>query len=366
MKQQKIFYITETSLPSISANIINSLKFSEALSEYYKIIFLLPQSTLSRKNIFYRYNLKKKNIFFRSLINKKINSKKNKLFFLIRVIKYLKKNNQPNDLILSRSILSSILLAFLNIKNILEIHHNLTGYSKMLFYILIKSRFKKNISFVLINKNLVKDLGITDLNYIILDDAADNKIIKKKISLYPNTCVYLGSFYEGKGFETIVSISKILPSIKFHLYGDASVLKKNQLNKLGSNVKLMGRVEYRNVSQILPKYHIALMPYGNKIAGRSNNLEISRYISPLKMFDYLSSGNIIIASKLRAYNHILKNKINSFLVDKKNIKSWGNIINKIFANPKKYKKIKLEAFKTAKKYSWKNRAKELIKFSFQL
>ena len=108
------------------------------------------------------------------------------------------------------------------------------------------------------------------------------------------------------------------------------------------------------------------MPYGNKIAGRSNNLEISRYISPLKMFDYLSSGNIIIASKLRAYNHILKNKINSFLVDKKNIKSWGNIINKIFANPKKYKKIKLEAFKTAKKYSWKNRAKELIKFSFQL
>ena len=42
------------------------------------------------------------------------------------------------------------------------------------------------------------------------------------------------------------------------------------------------------------------MPYGNKIAGRSNNLEISKYISPLKMFDYLSSGNIIIASKIKS------------------------------------------------------------------
>ena len=152
MKQQKIFYITETSLPSISANIINSLKFSEALSEYYKIIFLLPQ-ILKPKTIFYRYSLKKKNFFFRSLTNKKINSKKNKLFFLIKVIQYLKKNSRIDDLILSRSILSSILLAFLNIKNILEIHHNLTGYSKLLFNILIKSKFKKNISFILINKN---------------------------------------------------------------------------------------------------------------------------------------------------------------------------------------------------------------------
>ena len=82
---------------------------------------------------------------------------------------------------MSRSILSSILLAFLNIKNILEIHHNLTGYSKLLFKMLIKSKFKKNISFILINKNLVNDLGVSKLNYIILDDAADNKIIKKKI-----------------------------------------------------------------------------------------------------------------------------------------------------------------------------------------
>ena len=64
MKQQKIFYITETSIPSLSANIINSLKFCEALSEFHKIIFLLPQNSLSPKTIFYRYSLKKKKIFF--------------------------------------------------------------------------------------------------------------------------------------------------------------------------------------------------------------------------------------------------------------------------------------------------------------
>ena len=267
---------------------------------------------------------------------------------------------------MSRSILSSILLAFLNIKNILEIHHNLTGYSKLLFKILIKSKFKKNISFILINKKLVNDLGISKLNYIILDDAADDKIINESKNFKSNTCVYVGSFYKGKGLEIINSISKILTNIEFHLYGDSTILTNKQRNTLNRNIKLMGRIDYRKVSKILSNYHVALMPYGNKIAGRSNNLEISKYISPLKMFDYLSSGNIIVASKLKVYSHILKNNFNCFLVDNKKTRSWANIINKIFANPKKFKKIKFEAAKTAKKYSWKKRAEKLIKFSFQI
>ena len=83
------------------------------------------------------------------------------------------------------------------------------------------------------------------------------------------------------------------------------------------------------------------MPYGDIIGGRSNNLEISRYISPLKMFDYLSAGNLIVASKLKPYSHVLKNNLNSFLVDNKKMVSWAKIINKIFQNPKKYRKIRI-------------------------
>ena len=51
MKLQKIFYITETSLPTKSANIINSLKFCEALSEFHKIIFTSTKY-LSQKKFF--------------------------------------------------------------------------------------------------------------------------------------------------------------------------------------------------------------------------------------------------------------------------------------------------------------------------
>ena len=146
-----------------------------------------------------------------------------------------------------------------------------------------------------------------------------------------------------KKTETILRISKILPKVNFHLYGDASVLKVNQKKNINKKIKIKNRVNYRHVPKILSRYLIALMPYGDKISGRSNNLEISRYISPLKMFDYLSAGNLIIASKLKPYSHVLKNNSNSFLLDNKKNVSWEKTINKVLQNPKRYRKIRIEA-----------------------
>ena len=46
--------------------------------------------------------------------------------------------------------------------------------------------------------------------------------------------------------------------------------------------------------------------------------------------------------------------------------SWAKIINNIFQNPKTYRKIRIEAVNTAKKYSWNNRAKKFIEFSYKI
>ena len=42
------------------------------------------------------------------------------------------------------------------------------------------------------------------------------------------------------------------------------------------------------------------------------NTSVENYFSPLKMFDYMASGKIIVASDLKVYKHILKNRINRF------------------------------------------------------
>jgi len=361
MKTRKIIYITETSLPSNSANIINSLKFCDSLRKFNDLTFLLPNFKTSTKKIFFNYNLKNK-IKFKSVLNKNITGKLSKISFVFKVLSYLKSNYERDICIIGRSILCSIVLSFLNKNNYLEIHHNINSFTKILFKILMISPFKKNISFILINKALINDLKIHKQKYIILDDGVDISVKSPKRKIFKKSCVYIGSFYKGKGIEIISELSKILPDIDFHLYGDFSVLKERKFKIKNENIKLMKKLKYKDVSSVLKKYHIALMPYQNKIMAKSENLEISKYISPLKMFDYLAAGNVIIASALKAYSHVLKNNINAIVIDNRNLNLWKNKIYEILRRPNKYGYMKKNALNTAKNFSWDIRAKKFLKF----
>ena len=51
-------------------------------------------------------------------------------------------------------------------------------------------------------------------------------------------------------------------------------------------------------------------------------------MSPLKMFDYLAAGKIILASNLNVYSHILKNNYNCYLTEKNEEKYWIELIQK--------------------------------------
>ena len=59
------------------------------------------------------------------------------------------------------------------------------------------------------------------------------------------------------------------------------------------------------------------MPYQSKVSINSNNFddEISKFISPLKMFEYLATGIPIISSDLKVLREIFgKSKKNSVLI----------------------------------------------------
>ncbi len=358
-----IIYITETSLPSLSANIINSLKFCDAFAKNYKVNFFLPKLDISKEKIKKDFGLENE-IHFSEILKKNVSNSLMRFYFcIVTVFKIIFRSKKP-DIIIGRSIICSLILALFNKKNVIEIHNNLNGLTKILFKLIVKTYFKKNLIFIVINQNLIEDLEIKNLTYIVLDDAADIKKVKTRSTYkYENTCVYTGSFFKGKGCELIIKLSKIMPNIQFHLYGDTSMLKEFELKKiLRKNIKLKGYVEYFKIKDVLNKYHVALMPYEKKISARSSNLEIARYISPLKMFDYFSAGNIILSSKVRALDHILKHNVNSFIINNNNLNNWKFLINKIFRNTSKFEYIKYNAFSTSKKYSWKKRSKKLLNF----
>ena len=105
---------------------------------------------------------------------------------------------------------------------------------------------------------------------------------------------------------------------------------------------------------------ILLMPYQKIVQINSKSLNTASYCSPLKMFDYLASGKIIISSNLPGITEILKDKINSLIVESNNVNQWDDAIKTILKNKALSKKSSLNAQKTAINNTWEKRANKMI------
>ncbi len=356
--KMKVNYIAELNLPSKSAYSIHVMKICEAFSLKNTNLNLFVFNRNKNLNVFKKYNCSRK--FKIKDFNLNNINFLTRVIFSFRIVKFVKKQ----DIIISRSIVAALILSFLGFKVILELHHELHGFTKYLFIFSKSFTFFKKIKFIFISKYLLKKFNLKN-DTIILDDAVCLKdfYIKRNFKKKKNTCAYTGSLAKGKGLENIFKISTYNKNISFDIYGDFSNSKYDQTSfKKFRNVKYCGHVDYNKIPLVLSKYKVALMPYSKKVYVRSKNLETSKYMSPLKLFDYMASKNIIIASKMQAYSHILNNQ-NSVILENSSAKLWSKKINYVLKNYSKLSYLKNNAFKKVKKFTWEKRAELIIDFA---
>jgi glycosyltransferase involved in cell wall biosynthesis len=355
----KIYYIAEITLPNTSAQAQHVLKMCDNFSNHYntKLILLYKKRKYFFKKIKYDFFLK--NVF--EIIPFYKNLKFINFFDRIKFALFACKNIEKHCLIITRSPIVSFLLAIKGYTHFLEIHHELKGFSNFFFFFIKKTSKINNIYFIFTHKNLIKILDINK-NFLILDDAVDIedfKIKKNKVNTIYD-CTYIGSFYKGRGLEVIDYLSKKFEKLNFHLFGDLNTLSSEYKNYFSNNVIFHNFVPYRKVIKVISRSKILLMPYLNSIHVRSKNLDTSKTMSPMKMFQYLASKRIFIASKLKVYSHILKNEFNCLLASPNNFSDWKTKMEYIINNEVNIKRITQNAKKTANIYTWNKRVKKII------
>ena len=355
-KKKKIYYVAELNLPSRSAYSIHVMKMCEAFSKlnYDTNLFVINKKNTNKINKIYNinYNFKIISVFDNFVL----------LNFILRIlfsIKILLKKSEKDALFLSRSIIFSIIASVLKKKIILELHHEITGFSKIIYWIFKNLRLIENLKFIFLSKNLNSIYKIKRRSFLVLDDAVSisDFNFKKQIK-HKKTCVYIGSFFEGKGIEQIFRLAKKNQKIFFHIYGEKQYLRSKKRER---NVKLFDYVHYSKIPKILSRYEVALMPYQKKIKGRGS-IWLQKYMSPLKMFDYMAAKMIIIASNLKVYKHILKNNFNCILVNINEDEKWSRAIQYAFKKNYKNQLLRNNAYKTAKKHTWVKRCQKIIDF----
>ena len=361
--KKSLVYIADFSLPNMSAYTLHVLKMCDAFSELkYSVKLFLPYKQKKYNfNTIKKEFLLKKNFEVISFFNQK-----RKLFFLTRffytlkIISYLRKKNIYK--IYSRSIIPAIILSFLNYKVILELHTEMTGFTKFFFQIMKFKFLRNDFKIVIINTKLVDLLNIKKIDHLVLDDAVDPRDFRKsKSQTFKNTCFYSGSFVQGKGIETIQKLAYKLPEFDFHLYGNIKTYKNYENSDFPKNMIFKGFISYDKLTRKINNYKILLMPYQKKIGVLIKNTNVENYFSPLKMFDYMASGKIIIASNLKVYKHILKDRVNSILINPDAINSWLKYIKKA-SKSKNLNYLGKNAIRDVRNYSWSSRVKKIHKF----
>ena len=213
-----------------------------------------------------------------------------------------------------------------------------------------------------LKKFIKKKYNYIKKNYLILPDATDIKNYKKNYNLKKKVkkIGYFGSVYSSRGVQLIIELSRLDKKNKYFIYGGSEDEISEIKRFKNKNLIIHSQISYKDVKKKISEMDILLMPYTSKATFSGNTGNIVEFMSPMKMFDYLGAGRIIISSEIKVLKEILKNNHNSILIkDYLNVLEWKKI-QMINLNSSSSIKLRINAIKTAKKYNWIDRAKKMI------
>lgn len=384
-KKADIFYISPSSIPSKSANSIHVLLQCEAFSKLgYKVKLYFRRSIKSKKQT-KLYIKNDRGINLNDIELKSIYSPVDlatSLFITLRALPSLfidKKN-----LIISRNLYTSYLISVIfRRKFFFETHQIEYGFRKILqrkilqsntaitivisskLSYLLKQHYKQNFKRMIVMPDAARS-GIVPIESSKRRRSLE-KLLKLSLIKYTSICGYFGHLYKGRGIELIINLAKNRKSSLFIICGgtldDINKFKKENNLK---NLIFLGYKSHEFVINIMRMVDILLMPYQSKVSIGVKGHDTSRWMSPMKMFEYLASGVPLISSNLPVLKEVLKHKVNSLLVNPSNTSEWLEAINSLEKDQKLANDISRNAHKIYKEeYTWTKRAEKLLKIYYE-
>ena len=363
----KICYLSNSAIPSTVASSIQIVKMCEAFSELKNDVLLITTNVKKTNiNLFKYYNVKNKFNFKR--IKNYTEFPLGIKYYLFSIISIYESLKFKPDLFITRNFFTCFLLILLRKKTIIELHHDLNTESRIVRFLV------KNFKFLnsrYLNKAIAITNGIKD-EFINKKYMKKNKIIVlpsgsslKNSKNFSNTksffkIGYFGSLYKSRGVDLIKKLAKIDRENEYYLYGDLKNVSYLKYRNSIKNLYFKNHIPYKDIPKYLSKMDILILPYVSTITVAGDVGDITKYTSPLKLFDYLSSGKIIICSNYKVLKEVINEDNAIFVKSYKNIYSWKNEINKLRNLPQKQIIIKKNNSNLSKRFTLKERAKKIL------
>lgn len=338
----RIYYYSGSTLPSHSANSVHVMKMCEAWGRAgHDVTLFAKGSSGAEVYRFYGvYNCFK--IKAAPFVRVPV------LGGIMRLVYYALHSREKPDLAYGRD---AVALQFLRGKRTAFEAHQLL---KRIF------NFRK---IVVISKVLREDMRVvySKADYFVAPDGANIAGDVGSVSLQGDFKIgYAGSLHPGKGLETIISLARVLPQESFHVFGDgaAQIEKAEKL----SNVFYHGHIAHKDIPSYLAGCDVLIAPYGAEARIRSGK-DIARWISPMKIFEYMAARKAMICSDLPVIREVLKDQENALLVAPGDVEAWKAAIRNLKNDLELREAIAGRAYEDLKNnYTWDQRAARILAF----
>lgn len=365
---KKIVYVSNVSVPSNSASSVHVMKMCEAFKKIGVDITLVVPNHYNREkhkepDIFSFYGIKESFPVKRmKFIRKNVKGIREIIYSVFATLYAVGK--RP-DVIMTRKIMVARIAAMLGFPYILELHASTEPRRYSLAKTLQSKHMKKLIVISeALKVYIMEKYHIAEEKIVVLADAVsltsfENLDTTLSLEQENLKLAYVGSLFPGKGIETIVRLAAADKKNQYDIYGERGPLEqwKSLAKEIGSNVNFRGQIENARVPETLMQYDVLLMPYSNKVEVYGE--ELTNWMSPLKMFEYMASGRVILSSNLPVIREILTDRWNAYLVEPDNVQAWLETVHEVETDREKAKEIAKHALCDVKQYTWDERAKRV-------
>jgi glycosyltransferase involved in cell wall biosynthesis len=178
------------------------------------------------------------------------------------------------------------------------------------------------------------------------------------------TAGYTGHLYAGRGSELLLALARALPEMNFIIAGgEPQDVARLQAQTAGlDNLLLAGFVPNAELPGYQAACDVLLAPYAGRVAASSGG-DIARYLSPMKLFEYLACGRAIVSSDLPVLREVL-NAGNAVLLPPEDVAAWTRTLRRLCADDAARDQLAGQARRDAAGYTWERRAARIFNDSF--
>lgn len=197
--------------------------------------------------------------------------------------------------------------------------------------------------------------GFNELNYRGND--ANKHTLREKWNMADDriSLVYTGTLAENRRIDELFDLLNVNDSIDLYLAGGNS----EEIERLKSiapcdRVKFVGFLAKSEVAELQCAADILLAKWSEDVPTINTS-------SPLKIFEYMAAGGLIVSDSYVSIQEILENRRNAILLGSNTLKERYDAIQEVLTNLDSYSYLGRNAKKEVhEKYTWRKRAEYIL------